>query len=629
MQRQQQQDEDESSSLLFLNRKLTIDEVSALRSLLQTELPSLVEDAEDITDLLDYTFAMISNSKSVPYMEGELKELCSEDAAKRIGEILLSYFRTIESVASTTGTSDTTNDTATAATTTTSSSTTSTKLPLKKTIKASGEALGNALTTSGALGSSRIGKSNKLNNNNTKPEVNKVNSNTLTSTTTANTTSSSSNNSSKQKRKEPLSLDKEHTNTVTSTSTTFTAQKSMTGRGGERKRDNNNLRGGKGGNERGTSNRGGRADFDKRAGRSITTTSTTTTPGRTGLAMERLTDPETRQRREGNRGGDGRGRGTGRGHDDDRRARGINQRGGGRDDAMGRGRISGHRRARNDMDEEDFIQAPRPPAARGGGREGRSFHDGRGRMLGDARGGRGANRDAGGRFGRGDRPPVPPENKRQRIEGEREWNEGHGGWQDGGGYEESYMTHGGYGGGYDEGYGVYDDGYGGYGGYHDGYGYGGYNDGWYGGQGRGRGRAGRFGRGRTDGRMGRGGGRFGRGGNADDAAPVDAGATSEQLHATIEGVPGSGADGHEGNHGAAFENGTLAGAAAGHPSPMVAAAFGGRGRGGRFSGRGGRGGYRAQVHTMIASKSWVRPKPDKDGAGGEGSGAGGLPAAEG
>jgi hypothetical protein len=32
------------------------------------ELPLLVDDAEDISDVLDYTFAMISNSKSVPYM---------------------------------------------------------------------------------------------------------------------------------------------------------------------------------------------------------------------------------------------------------------------------------------------------------------------------------------------------------------------------------------------------------------------------------------------------------------------------------------------------------------------------------------------------------------------------------
>jgi hypothetical protein len=58
---------------------------------------------------------------------------------------------------------------------------------------------------------------------------------------------------------------------------------------------------------------------------------------------------------------------------------------------------------------------------------------------------------------------------------------------------------------------------------------------------------------------------------------------------------------------------------AAHPSPLVAAAYqgrgsytfvrgGGRGRGGRFLGRGGFGG-RADVKSLIASKTWVRTKP--------------------
>ena len=81
---------------------------------------------------------------------------------------------------------------------------------------------------------------------------------------------------------------------------------------------------------------------------------------------------------------------------------------------------------------------------------------------------------------------------------------------------------------------------------------------------------------------------------------------------------------------------------AAHPSPLVAATYrgrggggnytfvrGGRGRGGRFpSGGGGRGGFggRADVKTLIASKTWVRTKPgdettgDNANAGGGGNG---------
>ena len=572
-------------------RTLTEDETAELRSILHEALPALVEDAEDIADLLDYTFAMIANSKSVPYMEGELKELCSDDAAKRIGEILQRYFHKLEA-----------ND--------------DSKRVTVKAIKASGDAAGNALTMSGALGSSRIG--GKTNN---KSQPKEVKPPTITPTTTPQPVT--------LKVKKPLM----ETN-------------KQGGRGDRRKEIDK--REGRGGGRAGTDiaqNRGGRA-------------------GRTAAAMERLTDPETRdKRRENVRGQDpGRGRGDDRGGRDIRGGRGgrgagrgtegqrsrnagRDGRGGGRGESD-RGRVSGQRRPRDDTEEQDFIAAPPAPGRGGGGRAGRfndggerhheerggRFNDGgagrfnhgpgrersnEGGQLNDndvrteGRGGRFGNRDAGrgGRFARG----GPPDNKRQRREDGGDWHDGHEqvAWQQGG-YDESYA--GGYG-GYDDGYAVggyegYDDSYGGrYGG-----GYEGFNDGWHSGRGRG---GGRFGRGGDTGRFGRGGGRSGRGG--------DAGISAEHVIAAQGNSEGHVIEDTSGTEG--FQNGA---AAAGHPSPLVAAAYGGRGYGGRGGsfgrGRGGLGGYRAQVNTMIASKSWVRPKADEGGAGEGGEGA---PAAEG
>lgn len=553
----------------------------------------LVEDAEDIADLLDYTFAMIANSKSVPYMEGELKELCSDDAAKRIGEILQRYFHKLEA-------SD------------------DSKHGTVKAIKASGDAAGNALTMSGALGSSRIG--GKTNN---KPQPKEVKPPKIT----------------------PAIIPQSD---IPKNKKLLLETKKQGGRGDRRKEnDIREARGGGGG-------RSGNDNIHNRGGRG----------GRTAAALERLTDPETRdKRREPIRGQDpGRDRGDDRGGRDirggrggrgaGRGAEGQRSRNSGRDGRGGgggrseseRGRMSGQRRPRDNTEEQDFIEAPPAPGRGGGGRAGR-FNDGRGRhqdergdrfneggagrfnrgpgrersivgeqlndtdIRAEGRGGRFGNRDTGrgGRFARG----GPPDNKRQRREDEGDWYNGHEQevWQEGG-YNESYA--GGYG-GYDDGYGG-----GGYGGYEDSYGgrfgggYAGYMDGWHGGRG-----GGRFGRGGDNGRFGRGGGRSGRGGDASVSAEQGFAIQSNNERLTMDDTSGT-----EG-----FQNGA---ATAGHPSPLVAAAYGGRGYGGRGGsfgrGRGGRGGYRAQVHTMIASKSWVRPKPDEGGADG---GDGGAPAAEG
>ena len=585
-------------------RKLTDNEASDLRTVLQKELPSLVDDAEDIADLLDYTFAMISNNKSVPYMEGELKELCNEEAAKRIGELLLEYFTKLDGG----GKVDEEEHDA-----------------RFKSIRASRDAAGNALTMSGALGASRTGGKGGTTTNNNKPMPPVVKPPPPPTGEGKSRAQDNNNNNNK-------------------------------GRGGRREND----RGGRGGNDdrRGRENDrgGGRGGNDRgRGGRG---------GGRTAAALERLTDPDTRERRRDGRGDPGRGdpgRGGARDHGrgDDRRderggrggrgGRGQDERrarGGGREDFAGRGRdgstrgrISGQRRPRDDMEEEDFIEAPNGPDRGGRGGRGDRFNDGGrinegrggraddagGRFKGPGRDGRSGNRDAGrgSRIGRG----GPPDTKRPRREDEGgEWHEGldHGGWQEGG-YDESYAGYedgnGAWGyGGYDDGYGGYDDGYGaGYGG-----GYGGYdNSAWYGGWGRGRG--GRFGRGRGSGRFGRGGGRFGRGGDGAVIA-TEAAVSNQVAEGSAEGVE---------TQNAAYGADGVENVALGHPSPMVAAAFGGRGYsgrgygargyGGRFGARGGRGGHRAQVHTMIASKAWVRPKPTEGG----GSEGGGDPAPEG
>lgn len=64
--------------------KLSDDEVKQLREALKDDLAGLVDDAADIPDLLDYTFAMISSGKTLSYMQKELEDLCNEAAAKHI-----------------------------------------------------------------------------------------------------------------------------------------------------------------------------------------------------------------------------------------------------------------------------------------------------------------------------------------------------------------------------------------------------------------------------------------------------------------------------------------------------------------------------------------------------------------
>ena len=307
-----------------------------------------------------------------------------------------------------------------------------------------------------------------------------------------------------------------------------------------------------------------------------TTTDRRSGGGRGGRG--RLTHNEAFERLSGGNGRNNDRRGGGRNDLAARPGRGASagrgeiwRGGGGRND----GRIG--RGGRGDPGPRGGRGSPRQQGGRGGGRNGPMSGNRRNRdeMRGDEDfipAGRGGPRDGrfqgrdnrggrrdGNRGGAGRRPDFEEGNKRQRTDE-------YGGWEEpaGGGYSE-------WGGGYDEGYNDYN---------------------WRGGGRRGGGRASR----------GRGRGRVGRG-------------------FTPEGVePQSGAAEANGESG-----GDAAEAAAGHPSPLVAASFGGRGfRGrGRGRGRGARGGYRAQVASMIASKTWVRPK--KEGEGGDAGDDGSKP----
>jgi hypothetical protein len=276
----------------------------------------------------------------------------------------------------------------------------------------------------------------------------------------------------------------------------------------------------------------------------------------------------------------------------------------------------------------------------GGGREG--FHPSR--DGGRGRGGRGGR-------GRGPHPPPPP----------REYQEEYcdDGYNYGGGEEQDYIPYengDGYN-NYDEGYenSHYDESRGGG---SSGAGYreeggeyqGGGREGRFGGRG-GRGRGGFRGGGRWDSDSGgrgrgfqRGGGgrvddgynppRQDRGGRGRGVAPSAARKMTyvrgQGSNANAEGDAG----GEEsGNVPPSTDEGGADATATNHPSPMVQDTFGGRGGGGHYrgGGRGGRGsgrgrgrgqffnggGHHEEVAQKVAQKKWVRQKPDASGGGEE------------
>lgn len=72
-----------------LDRKLTEDETRELRiTLMPYFLAEGGMESDDINDFLDYTFTMVSNSKTIEYIVGELDGFCSPEVSKKIGKQL-------------------------------------------------------------------------------------------------------------------------------------------------------------------------------------------------------------------------------------------------------------------------------------------------------------------------------------------------------------------------------------------------------------------------------------------------------------------------------------------------------------------------------------------------------------
>eukprot|EP00577_Skeletonema_sp_RCC1716_P014486 CAMPEP_0113426702 /NCGR_PEP_ID=MMETSP0013_2-20120614/30884_1 /TAXON_ID=2843 ORGANISM="Skeletonema costatum, Strain 1716" /NCGR_SAMPLE_ID=MMETSP0013_2 /ASSEMBLY_ACC=CAM_ASM_000158 /LENGTH=461 /DNA_ID=CAMNT_0000315029 /DNA_START=98 /DNA_END=1481 /DNA_ORIENTATION=+ /assembly_acc=CAM_ASM_000158 len=138
---------------IVATRKLTDSETATLRSILKSQLNIKAGDAqdeEDAGDLLDYAFAMIANGRNVECVKDELKsmelEVCPAESAQKVGRSLSKFLLDLDNKAG--GSSQPLSDAAT---------------PKKE---SSGKVVTNALTSSGALGSSRQRKSNNDSGNN-------------------------------------------------------------------------------------------------------------------------------------------------------------------------------------------------------------------------------------------------------------------------------------------------------------------------------------------------------------------------------------------------------------------------------------------------------------------------------
>jgi histidinol phosphatase-like PHP family hydrolase len=93
---------------VFVSRRLTEAEVRELRiTLLPYFHVSGGLGAEDIADFLDYTFAMVSNAKTVDYVLQELigmeMDFCNEQVAKKVGKELAAFIIKITSTSTTGG----------------------------------------------------------------------------------------------------------------------------------------------------------------------------------------------------------------------------------------------------------------------------------------------------------------------------------------------------------------------------------------------------------------------------------------------------------------------------------------------------------------------------------------------
>lgn len=84
-------------SAMTASRKLTDDEAKELRSQIIQHIQYSAEDEEDVNDLLDYTFAMVSNGKSLEYVVQELvsmeMDICREETAHKIAMQIAQYLQ--------------------------------------------------------------------------------------------------------------------------------------------------------------------------------------------------------------------------------------------------------------------------------------------------------------------------------------------------------------------------------------------------------------------------------------------------------------------------------------------------------------------------------------------------------
>ena len=75
-----------------MSRKLTENETRELKI---TLMPYFTTEGgmgvDDITDFLDYTFTMVSNSKAVDYIVKELDGFCSDEVSQKVGKELADY----------------------------------------------------------------------------------------------------------------------------------------------------------------------------------------------------------------------------------------------------------------------------------------------------------------------------------------------------------------------------------------------------------------------------------------------------------------------------------------------------------------------------------------------------------
>ena len=85
---------------------LSMDATQSLRTRLEADLPKLIDDAEDVSDVLDYTLAMVANGKTLEYMRKELVELSSADAADKICALIQECSSASNGVSTASGTDD-------------------------------------------------------------------------------------------------------------------------------------------------------------------------------------------------------------------------------------------------------------------------------------------------------------------------------------------------------------------------------------------------------------------------------------------------------------------------------------------------------------------------------------------